>query len=518
MGNFRNKLIIKFLLYGFLISSISVAFIYKFYFNSLKTAHIEKSIYKIDSINNFLNYKIDSFELQINSIRKSLIFKEYIKDTSKNNIVKELFLTVAQMSNSIMQLRYIDKNGMETIRVDRKYINSNAFIIQEANLQDKKNRYYFKEAMHLKNNDIWYSKIDLNVEKGKIEEPLKPVLRMATPIYHNGIKEGILIVNIFMQNILDEMTSDSLFNIYLIDKEGEFLSHPNNKRNWSKYFNKSYRIRDAFPKNYLKILNNDFHQNSLSVSKVLDFDNKEKLKIIIEPKLYFVQSQLYEHSKELLLTLFGVVLLSFPLAYLFSNKPAQLKEQVDLFNETLESKIKSRTRRLNIANEKFRKLATLDYLTNIPNRRYFFTMGNKLFRNAHDINLFIGVLALDIDYFKRVNDTYGHKTGDKVLIQVAKILEESIRKGDILARVGGEEFAIVLNAVTPEETLHIAEKIRHKIETTPYIKESVHIDLTTSIGITQIQKNDSNLALMFDRADKALYMAKDSGRNCIKRL
>lgn len=518
MKTFRSKLILFFLCYGFLIATISVGIIYNFSLKSLKTATIEKSINKYDFVNDFFNHEIESVVAQLNAIKNSTIFTDYIKNKEKNNFLNEYFISVVKSSKNIMQLRYINQYGQEKIRVDRTNYLADVKLIDNNDLQNKSKRYYFKKSMLLNHNDIWYSNLDLNMEQGEIEKPIKPVLRISTAVYHQNKKEGVLIINLFMKNILEKITDDSLYNISIIDKDGEYLSHPNLLYRWSRYLNREYKLRHAYPEEYGNILKSNFYEHENFIVKSLDFTNDDQLKIIIEPKRFFLHSQTTEHAQKLLFTLFVVVLLSFPLAYMFSRHPTRLKEQVDQFNATLENKIKSRTRRLHIANEKLNRLATLDFLTNIPNRRYFFTMGNKLFETTKRGKISLSMMILDIDYFKNVNDTYGHKIGDKVLKLVAKTIQESVRKEDIVARVGGEEFAILLNDTTLEITQKISEKIRSNIESSPFIKEDIHINLTASIGITQYSKEDKSLESIYDRADKALYLAKNTGRNCIKHL
>lgn len=516
MTTFRNKLVITFLFYGFLISFLAVAIIYKFYSSNLKTVNIEKSLYKYEFISNFFDYNINSANLKLIALKNSNIFHTYLQDKNKQDTVKELFLTTVKSTDEVMQLRYIDESGQEQIRIDRARFGTTPYVVTQSSLQNKSNRYYFKEISQLKHDMLWYSKIDLNKERGEIEQPLKPVLRVGIPITHKKKRKGILIVNIFVKHMIFDMTNDPLFNVYMVDKEGEFLVHPNEYYSWSRYLGKNYTLKNKYPDVYKDILNNDFYQNKNFISKNLRFDNAEEIKIIIEPKLYFVQSQLIVHIQELLLTLFGVVLLSLPLAYFFARNPARLKEQVDKFNETLEQKIDARTKELHRSNRRLEKLATLDFLTQIPNRRYFFTMGKKLFHSAQRNKILISMIVLDIDYFKKINDEHGHKVGDQVLISIASTLKNMVRKEDILARVGGEEFAVILDNACLSEAIHIADKIRASIEEAAFSQEGVQIHLTASLGVTQFSKADEDLMTVYDRADKALYEAKDFGRNCVK--
>lgn len=519
MKTFRTKLITTFLLYGFLISFIAVAIIYNFYSSNLKTVNMDKTHQKLETIHTIFTAQINKTDLIIKAIQNSSIFKAYLTNPKANlEKVQSLFLTVAQTSNNIMQLRYINIQGDEKIRVDRVDIASKPFLIIGEHLQNKSQRYYFKEVIELDNNELWYSKIDLNKEYGQIEKPIKPVLRIGLPIEHQAKKRGILIVNIFMKDLINSIKDDSLYNIYIFDNDGHFLVHPNENYSWSKYLERFYTVHHQFSNAAAMILNNDLYQNDHLLSKRMNFNNGEKLKLIIEPKLYFVQSQLILHSKELLITLFGIVLLSFPLAYFFSKNPVRLKEQVDKFNETLEQKIQLRTNELNKSNQRLEKLATLDFLTQIPNRRYFFTMGKKSFHSCKRGKKKMSMLVFDIDHFKKVNDTYGHKVGDEILKLIAQTLQDMVRKEDIIARVGGEEFALILDDVGLLKALEVAEKLRSTIENLDYIYEMKAINITTSIGVTECVIEDKELTCVYDRADKALYNAKDTGRNCIKYL
>ncbi len=125
-------------------------------------------------------------------------------------------------------------------------------------------------------------------------------------------------------------------------------------------------------------------------------------------------------------------------------------------------------------------------------------------------------MSIDIDYFKNVNDKYGHPAGDQELIEVSKCLMSYIRSEDILARIGGEEFSILLPETTLEAAKEVAERIR--IAQSRLIMKGSwlgEINITVSIGICCLQPKDLSFEHLFSRADKALYIAKDLGRNTI---
>lgn len=159
--------------------------------------------------------------------------------------------------------------------------------------------------------------------------------------------------------------------------------------------------------------------------------------------------------------------------------------------------------------------ANLDFLTGLHNPRAFEKMFEQKTINLVHYPQPFGLLILDIDHFKHVNDTYGHLDGDTVLIQVAQLLKDTMRSSDHCARKGGEEFAAILNDCGIEKTLNIAESIRKKIEDHPFLLEDGQIiRITISIGVSCYPQDKPEN--MFEQADRALYIAKSAGRNQVK--
>lgn len=162
---------------------------------------------------------------------------------------------------------------------------------------------------------------------------------------------------------------------------------------------------------------------------------------------------------------------------------------------------------------KLTKVAAKDHLTQIPNRRYFFKMGEKAFHSSIREQADCSLLFIDIDHFKKVNDRLGHDAGDQILKMVADILNGAIRISDVLARLGGEEFAILLPNTNLDGANILSESIRKRIEKTPYRHPEGDIFITISIGIAQRDKQDDTVKDLLKRADFALYQAKYAGRN-----
>lgn len=171
-------------------------------------------------------------------------------------------------------------------------------------------------------------------------------------------------------------------------------------------------------------------------------------------------------------------------------------------------------KRLVYLNEQLEKMADTDGLTRLKNRRYFISNAQKELNRARRYNHTLAVMMIDIDYFKKVNDTYGHLTGDVILKQLGRILTRYARESDIISRYGGEEFVILIPETNPKKAYHAAEKLRKVIEKTNFKIDKDIIPVTVSIGVAlKTPSNSYSLEKLIDKADKALYQAKNTGRN-----
>ena len=158
--------------------------------------------------------------------------------------------------------------------------------------------------------------------------------------------------------------------------------------------------------------------------------------------------------------------------------------------------------------------AHLDYLTGLSNRRHFIEQGELELSRAIRYDTPLSLMMLDIDFFKNVNDTYGHQVGDIVLQALSKICQDTLRQVDIPGRLGGEEFAVILPETSCTEALEVAERLRETIASTEVtIPVGLPIHFTVSIGVTTLLDKNSNIDMLLNQADKALYEAKETGRN-----
>lgn len=194
----------------------------------------------------------------------------------------------------------------------------------------------------------------------------------------------------------------------------------------------------------------------------------------------------------------------------FSN--VCLYEQLRQTNALLEQKVAERTNELVEANRQLSYLASTDPLTALPNRRHFLeALERQAARTARD-NVPFCVVMLDIDHFKEVNDRLGHGIGDLVLQVAAERLGRSLREMDLMGRLGGEEFAVLLPGGTLPEALNVAERLRSDMAATPIKIGHTSVPVTISLGVAQAAPGERGAPLL-SRADSALYQAKNSGRN-----
>ncbi|MDH4128253.1 MAG: GGDEF domain-containing protein, partial [Spirochaetota bacterium] len=196
--------------------------------------------------------------------------------------------------------------------------------------------------------------------------------------------------------------------------------------------------------------------------------------------------------------------------------------------ENLELVVKDRTKELQLAKDRAEKIsaqiaeknqvlaemAYRDSLTGLYNHKTFMEHVEIIIHDAKRYNFPLSVVMIDIDFFKNINDKYGHQIGDEILKLVASILQKGIRKSDIASRYGGEEFTLILSHADEITSMDISERIRHDIENI-FLPDIPELHITASLGISFFtdEINDDDGRFLVKRADEAMYSAKMKGRN-----
>jgi len=166
--------------------------------------------------------------------------------------------------------------------------------------------------------------------------------------------------------------------------------------------------------------------------------------------------------------------------------------------------------------KKLLALSITDPLTGLNNRRYVFQCMERLIANSQSRQSDLSILLFDVDDFKKINDKYGHAFGDEVLCRIAQVTTETLRVGDILGRIGGEEFLCVLPRTDTEQAIEVAGRIKNNIRDTLFINdEQEQVTITVSIGISALDETQQDRATLYVQSDKALYQAKHQGKDQI---
>ncbi|MBW1990373.1 MAG: diguanylate cyclase [Deltaproteobacteria bacterium] len=201
----------------------------------------------------------------------------------------------------------------------------------------------------------------------------------------------------------------------------------------------------------------------------------------------------------------------------YVTKPFDEGELVARVNTHL--RLKELYEKLQEKNRQLQELANRDGLTGLFNHRYFQQALAKDFQRAVRYHEPLSCVLLDIDFFKKFNDTYGHQIGDVVLSTLGGIIEGSLRETDMAARYGGEEFALVLYHTAEDAAYMVAERLRQRVESHEFKAESLNLKVTISVGVSTFPHKDiPDHKTLVECADKALYKAKEQGRNQVVRF
>lgn len=607
--SFQKYFMIYFIVFGAIISFLGAGINYTFQINEINidTNKKAKEIYDI-KIQTILKSVIENMDETVKSLATNRTVLEYIttNSTHAEEDLEQIFMAIVGSQKEIMQARLISKDGIEIIRVDRNKKDDVPFAISKDKLQDKSDRDYFQIVSKMNEQSIWHSKIDLNIENGKIEIPYNPVFRTAKPLFKNNEFVGIVIVNMHITNLFSAIGKSSAFEHYILDKDNNFILHSNDEFSFNKYKNVERNLSQDFPnglndKGVFLFPINDILNNDDNATFVLKTKNRYKSTLL--------DSKIYTSAWVAIIT----IILSFVLSIYVSKNPVKLQmallkahdklneftsiidnyiitattkkdstiidvstafvkssgySKEELIGEKMhiirhpeedENKYKELWQTLSsgkiwdgelknkskngedywlhqhivptfdkdnnietfvslgtdiTAKKELEKMASIDKLTNIYNRRIIdnFLKQEIEIEKRHSNGL--SVILIDIDHFKDVNDTYGHQIGDMVLSQIAKLITDNIRKSDIHGRFGGEEFIIICPQTTCKDALVLAEKIRASVENFNFDQIGTK---TISLGISSFEENDTEEDLI-KKADIALYQAKNSGRNKVNYL
>ena len=420
------------------------------------------------------------------------------------------------------QIRYIDLEGNEIIRIN--YSEEGAYVTKKQDLQNKKDRYYFTDTIILKQDQIYISKMDLNVEQDKIEQPIKPMIRLSTPFYGNdGKLKGIIILNYYANDLLNQVkkiaSSDKGY-IFMLNSNSYWLyNEENSGKEWAfMYDNKlNESFSNLFPNEWKTITKNGagslITSNGLfSFSNILTSNefsaNFTSHSIVLDEGDWYIVSYLspvnqkgvlfFENIPEKILAIckmniwvfFLFLGISFMIAILITINKIE-KEKIKYFSE-------------------------YDTMTGIYNRRAGFEKLNKLYKDAPKNTGKISICFIDINGLKDVNDHLGHEAGDELILSIVNGIKVNIRDTDFVCRLGGDEFLIIFSNMDEIEAENVWSRINDVYREINESEGRKYI-ISASHGIEEFKFNSNEyIDEIINHADEKMYSEKRSIKRDLK--
>ncbi len=256
-----------------------------------------------------------------------------------------------------MQIRFIDAKGIEKIRYDRDTKNN---ILHITTLQDKSNRYYFQKTKELQDGMIWFSKLDLNIENGKLDIPFNPTFRISTPIIINGKFQGIVILNYYALAIIEKLFDSTVFDAIIVDKEGYIIYHYEPHKSWSKFQKEPFKIENK----YLHLLNETVYKGENFAFKELNLPFENKLYLILQLSEKNLKKEHAIYIKRAIIVISSFMFIIFLvsiLIYLTFNRFENDQKRIDKLN-------KLKLEQENIIKQKAKMAAMGEMIANIAHQ------------------------------------------------------------------------------------------------------------------------------------------------------
>jgi len=448
-----------------------------------------------------VNYKISLDSTQKQLITQSLPLSVDNIYTEIQKRIIEPYLVSSMMANDTFVLDWLQKEESSVLKIQcyLESIKTRHDILAAFLVSEKTHNYYtengfIEEIQATKEAHSWYFTFKNSSKKDAINIDLNEQLAYQPIMFINfkmfdkknnylGVT-GVALEVSYIQKMFETFKEKYHLNVMFLDNAGSFILSKDATALKSNILD----IEELLP----------FKEVLLSKKSSIIEYQKNGSKYIIQTKYIkelrahlLVEAKLEDFTHETKKAFYLNISFSLLLAFIIASILISIIEN---YNQELEV------------------LSQIDELTNIPNRRNFHTQFEYLTNLENRSSKQISLLYIDIDNFKMINDKYGHDYGDNILIEFSKILHNSVRKSDLYARWGGEEFIVAFTHTTLEKAQDLAEKIRLSVEESIILEDELHKPTTISLGLTQLREDDT-LDTVISRADEAMYIAKSKGKN-----
>lgn len=497
----------------------TVAIVY-YFDNKSRSIELYKDEYnRISMQEEIIKHEMDHIISDLMVLSHHDAFKQYRLDKQLNlSSVQNQFLHFLMGKQKYDKIRFIRSDGMEMVRVNRSH--PNPLIIPGGKLQNKSGRYYFRDSMKLSKGDIFVSPLDLNIENGQIEEPIKPMLRFATPVFNDDDEKiGIIIINFLANHIfeqLDHVGAESKSSVLMLNRDGYYLKGLSKQDEWGFMYSDRTEVsfRNDFPSAWERIIATGYGQY-IDDNALFTFVTISPLPQTVHSSSGSMNANGYNENQ-----LYSDEYYWFLVSYAPSSLRNNQIQKIYLYSTVILLLVvgfcawkssKAQCQRL-LAERELEREATHDALTQLPNRKLLYQQLDHVILLSQRSHRKFALLFVDLDKFKAVNDSFGHKAGDIVLVTAAHRIKSILRKSDTVARIGGDEFVILLPELEHEATPNmLAEKVKTVITKPVLIKSGSSIVeqcVGASIGISVYPDDGVNSDDLIHSADKAMYRVK----------
>ena len=430
--------------------------------------------------------KIDSYISTLEAISHNTFLKEYISKNEKKEDLEQLLVTLQRTLPEAIQIRVLDMEGMEKIRVNRVSIgrlNEKSFshIVPANELQDKSNRDYFQKFKKLEAYEVGFSNIDLEIEQGKVVTPKQTSLRLGTVVNNNqGKKSAILIININMTEFFEEFEKNVLYDVMLVDRDGKFILHSNKNHGILSNTFDTFLFKDAFDKENtsLALKSDEYSSDTFYSKRLKQLKNTQDLRLVLGLKYHELASS-KEKDRDLTYLIFILlVLLLLPLIIYFSKAPDNLKN-------------------------KLKTQMITDNLTNLSNKE------GLLYEYKNNKSLDKIVVVVQIDNFLKVANAYGYKVANQLLKSISKFLEEYQYRNRFLElyKLDRDSFAFIYSFENRNILKKDLEQLYKDVENEEYvIRNNFKILVECTVSSSSIEPS-TNISRKLEEAEVALETA-----------
>ncbi|MDG3086412.1 diguanylate cyclase [Vibrio hannami] len=519
IGRIINKLTLKgkarFLRYAFYVTfflSLVIAFIYYVTYEKITVQRASNQFSEIEDmrvqlLEKYQSVSSDLFYFSQNNLTRSVLETNTPEDIQQ---LTSVMMKFGMLHHNYDQIRLLDKEGNEVIRINQNE-DLSLTNVPESKLQNKKGRYYFDTTKELASGDVYISKFDLNVERGQIEFPVKPVLRFSTPVYSaENTFLGIGVINYLGTNVISLLESLNRHEgdlVYLLNEDGYFLNHQESAKNWLFMYPDKEQV--SFSSDYSEIWN----QIKEREKGLVNYKGEEyyftRLKFVDFPlhnvvnfeSLYIVMrvphSVISEEYQILTSAIFMAFIMLFPMALLMSYKLYKSHDEQERLIQELNFQ------------------AYHDSLTGLYNRQAIYEHLKKSILVSQRRKSLVAIGFIDVNNLKEANDKYGHDAGDDLIKGVSTAIETCVRQSDYASRLGGDEFLVIFVDCDKAQAQKTMKRIEERYR---LLGEEKGKNWSLCFGCAQLQGKEDTMQDMINRADSEMYKQKNQFKQTQKNV